>query len=55
MVTERIFETAVGISTPWFIAGMNFDPGQKKTQYPRRFRGRQPFRCAGAGQRASGA
>ena len=25
MVTETIFETALGISSPWFIAGMNFD------------------------------
>jgi len=30
MVTEKIFEAALGISTPWFIAGMNFEPSQKK-------------------------
>ena len=30
MVTEKIFETALGISSPWFIAGMNFDPSQRK-------------------------
>jgi hypothetical protein len=30
MVTEKIFETALGISAPWFIAGMNFDPGKGK-------------------------
>jgi transposase len=26
MVTEKIFESALGISKPWYIAGMNFDP-----------------------------
>jgi hypothetical protein len=30
MVTEKIFETALGISSPWFIAGMNFEPQQRK-------------------------
>ncbi len=30
MVTEKIFETALGISSPCFIAGMNFDPNQRK-------------------------
>lgn len=30
MVTEKIFESALGISTPWYIAGMNFEPSQKK-------------------------
>ncbi len=30
MVTEKIFEAALGISSPWFIAGMNFEPSQKK-------------------------
>ena len=30
MVTEKIFETALGISSPWFIAGMNFEPSQRK-------------------------
>ena len=30
MVTEKIFESALGISTPWYIAGMNFEPCQKK-------------------------
>jgi transposase len=30
MVTEKIFESALGISTPWHIAGMNFEPSQKK-------------------------
>ena len=30
MVTEKIFETAMGISSPWFIAGMNFDASQRK-------------------------
>ena len=30
MVTEKIFETALGISSPWFIAGMNFDQSQRK-------------------------
>ena len=30
MVTEKIFETALGISSPWFIAGMNVDPSQRK-------------------------
>jgi len=28
MVTEKIFETALGISSPWYIAGMNFDPAK---------------------------
>jgi hypothetical protein len=26
MVTEKVFESALGISSPWFIAGMNFEP-----------------------------
>ena len=30
MVTENIFETALGISSLWFIAGMHFDPSQRK-------------------------
>jgi transposase len=30
MVTEKIFESALGISSPWFIAGMNFEPSQRK-------------------------
>ncbi len=32
MVTEKIFEAALGISSPWFIAGMNFEPSQKKLE-----------------------
>ncbi len=30
MVTEKIFETALGVSSPWFIAGMGFDETQRK-------------------------
>jgi transposase len=30
MVTEKIFESALGISAPWFIAGMNFEPSDRK-------------------------
>ena len=30
MVTEKIFEAALGISSPWFIAGMNFEQSQRK-------------------------
>ena len=30
VVTEKIFESALGISSPWFIAGMNFEPSQRK-------------------------
>jgi transposase len=30
MVTEKIFESALGISSPWFIAGMNFEPQQRR-------------------------
>lgn len=30
MVTEKIFESALGISSRWFIAGMNFKPSQRK-------------------------
>ena len=30
MVTEKIFESALGISTPWYIAGLNFEPTQRK-------------------------
>jgi transposase len=30
MVTEKIFESALGISAPWYIAGMNFEPSDKK-------------------------
>ena len=29
MVTEEIVETALGISSPWFIAGMHSDPSQR--------------------------
>jgi transposase len=30
MITEKIFESALGISTPWYIAGLNFEPSQRK-------------------------
>jgi len=30
MVTEKKFETAPSVSSPWFIAGMNFEPSQRK-------------------------
>lgn len=30
MVTEKIFQAALGISTPWYIAGMSFDERQRK-------------------------
>jgi len=30
MVTEKIFEAALSISSPWYIAGMNFEPSQRK-------------------------
>lgn len=30
MVTEKIFEAALSISSPWFIAGMAFDEGRRK-------------------------
>jgi hypothetical protein len=30
MVTEKIFEAALGISSLWFIAGMNFEPSERK-------------------------
>jgi transposase len=30
MVTEKIFEAALSISTPWYIAGMSFEPSQRK-------------------------
>lgn len=30
MVTEKFFETGLGISSPWCIAGMDFDPGKGK-------------------------
>jgi transposase len=30
MATEKIFEAALGISTPWYIAGLNFEPSQRK-------------------------
>lgn len=29
MVTEKIFEAALGISDPWYIAGLNFEPGKR--------------------------
>ena len=32
MVTEKIFESALGISSPWFIAGMKFEPSQRKLE-----------------------
>jgi transposase len=30
MTTEKIFEAALGISSPWYIAGLNFEPSQKQ-------------------------
>lgn len=30
LVREKISESALGISTRWFIAGMNFEPSQRK-------------------------
>ena len=29
MVTEKIFEAALGIGSPWFLAGMNCEPSQR--------------------------
>ena len=29
MVTEKIFEAALGISAPWYIAGLNFEPSKR--------------------------
>lgn len=29
MVTEKIFEAALGIGAPWYIAGLNFEPGKR--------------------------
>ena len=30
MATEKIFEAALGISTPWYIVGLNFEESQRK-------------------------
>lgn len=30
MATEKIFEAALGINSPWYIAGINFEESQKK-------------------------
>jgi transposase len=30
MATEKIFEAALGINTPWYIAGLNFETSQRK-------------------------
>jgi hypothetical protein len=30
MFTEKIFEVALGISTPWYIQGIAFEPSQRK-------------------------
>jgi hypothetical protein len=29
MVTEKIFEAALGISAPWYIAGLKFEPEKR--------------------------
>jgi transposase len=30
MFTQKIFEVALGISTPWYIQGLAFEPSQRK-------------------------
>lgn len=30
MVTEQIFEAALGVSSPWYIGGMSFEPSERK-------------------------
>jgi hypothetical protein len=30
MVTEKIFESALGVQSPWHIAGIEFEPKQRQ-------------------------
>ena len=29
-MAEKIFEAALGIDAPWYIAGLNFEPGKRR-------------------------
>jgi transposase len=30
MTTDQVFEAALGISKPWYVAGLDFESGQRK-------------------------
>jgi transposase len=48
MVTEKIFEAALSISTPWYIAGMNFEPDARKLRIRVDFEVGSRFAVAGS-------
>lgn len=47
MVTEKIFEAALGISAPWYIAGLSFEPGRKELKVVIDFHPGSRFAVAG--------
>ncbi len=50
MATEKIFEAALGINTPWYIAGLNFEPSQRKLRIRVDFEVGTRFAVAGESQ-----
>lgn len=45
MVTEKIFETALGVNSPWFIAGMAFHEKQRTLSIRVDFQVGSPVPC----------
>ncbi|EQD40951.1 transposase, partial [mine drainage metagenome] len=45
MVTEKIFETALGVNSPWFIAGMAFHEKQRTPSIRVDFQVGSPVPC----------
>jgi len=45
VVTEKIFETALGVNSPWFIAGMAFHEKQRTPSIRVAFQVGSPLQC----------
>jgi hypothetical protein len=50
VVTEKIFEAALSISSPWFVAGTGFDEKHRKLSIPVDFEVGSPFVVAGVSE-----
>ena len=47
MMTAKLFEAALGITSPWYINGVDFDVATKSLTLSVDFCGWQPLRCPG--------
>jgi len=52
---DRLFEAALGITPPWFVAGVSFDEPVQGADGGHRLQGRRPLCRAWCGRRAPGA